>query len=150
VRLHERRVPVDILTVSEELDDMSRLDEIGGQAYLTALLNQVPTTLHAEAYGKMVEATAIRRKLLTAANSIATLAYDANESIDIVMGESEKAIFNVGERRMRHDVRPIREVLSDYYDHVDELAAATMKLSAYRRALPTWTRCWVACSHPIC
>jgi len=49
---HERRVPVDILTVSEELDDMSRLDEIGGQAYLTALLNQVPTTLHAEAYGK--------------------------------------------------------------------------------------------------
>ncbi len=122
VRLHERRVPVDILTVSEELDDMGRLDEIGGQAYLTALLNQVPTTLHAEAYGKMVEATAIRRKLLTAANSIATLAYDANESIDIVMGESEKAIFNVGERRMRHDVRPIREVLSDYYDHVDELA----------------------------
>ena len=122
VRLHERRVPVDILTVSEELDDMSRLDEIGGQAYLTALLNQVPTTLHAEAYGKMVEATAIRRKLLTAANSIATLAYDANESIEIVMGESEKAIFNVGERRMRHDIRPIREVLSDYYDHVDELA----------------------------
>ncbi|MGC3990401.1 MAG: replicative DNA helicase [Chthoniobacteraceae bacterium] len=122
IRLHERRTPVDILTVSEELDDMGRLDEIGGQAYLTALLNQVPTTLHAEAYGKMVEATAIRRKLLTAANNIATLAYDANELIDVVMGELEKAIFNVGERRMRHDVRPIREVLSDYYDHVDELA----------------------------
>ena len=121
-RLHERRAPVDILTVSEELDNMGHLDEIGGQAYLTALLNQVPTTLHAEAYGKIVEATAIRRKLLTAANSIATLAYDANEAIEIVMGESEKAIFNVGERRMRHDVRPIREVLSDYYDHVDELA----------------------------
>src|SRR5512143_511893 len=43
IRLHERRVPVDILTVSEELDDMGHLDEIGGQAYLTALLNQVPT-----------------------------------------------------------------------------------------------------------
>ena len=122
VRLHERRVPVDILTVSEELDDTGHLDEIGGQAYLTALLNQVPTTLHAEAYGKIVEATAIRRKLLTAANSIATLAYDENEAIETVMGESEKAIFNVGERQMRHDVRPIREVLSDYYDHVDELA----------------------------
>lgn len=122
VRLQERRVPLDSLTVSEELEDMGRLEEIGGPAYLTALLNQVPTTLHAEAYGKIVEATAIRRKLLTAANSIATLAYDENEVIETVMGEAEKAIFNVGERRMRHDVRPIREVLSDYYDHVDELA----------------------------
>jgi replicative DNA helicase len=114
VRLQERRVPLDSLTVSEELEDMGRLEEIGGPAYLTALLNQVPTTLHAEAYGKIVEATAIRRKLLTAANSIATLAYDENEGIETVMGEAEKAIFN--------DVRPIREVLSDYYDHVDELA----------------------------
>jgi len=122
VRLQERRVPIDSLTVTEELEDMGRLEEIGGPAYLTALLNQVPTTLHAEAYGKIVEATAIRRKLLTAANSIATLAYDENEVIDTVMGEAEKAIFNVGERKMRHDVRPIREVLSDYYDHVDELA----------------------------
>jgi replicative DNA helicase len=122
VRLQERRVPLDSLTVSEELEDMGRLEEIGGPAYLTALLNQVPTTLHAEAYGKIVEATAIRRKLLTAANSIATLAYDENEGIETVMGEAEKAIFNVGERKMRHDVRPIREVLSDYYDHVDELA----------------------------
>ena len=121
VRLQERRVPVDSLTVTEELEDMGRLEEIGGPAYLTALLNQVPTTLHAEAYGKIVEATSIRRKLLTAANSIASLAYDEKEAIDTVMGEAEKAIFNVGERKMRHDVVPIREVLSLYYDHVEEL-----------------------------
>jgi len=122
VRLQERRTSVDSLTVSEELEDMGRLEEIGGPAYLTALLNQVPTTLHAEAYGKIVEAASLRRRLLTAANSIATLAYDESEAIDTVMGEAEKAIFNVGERKMRHDVRPIREVLSEYYDHVDELA----------------------------
>ena len=122
VRLQERRVPVDSLTVSEELEDMGRLEEIGGPAYLTALLNQVPTTLHAEAYGKIVEAASVRRRLLTAANSIATLAYDESQAIDTVMGEAEKAIFNVGERKMRHDVRPIRDVLSEYYDHVDELA----------------------------
>src|SRR5512143_3611724 len=50
-RLHERRVPIDILTVSGELENQGQLEEIGGAAYLTALLNQVPTTLHAEAYG---------------------------------------------------------------------------------------------------
>lgn len=120
-RLHERRVKIDNLTVTEELAAMGRLDEIGGPAYLTALLNQVPTTLHAEDYGRIVEANAIRRKLLTAANSIATLAYDQKELIETVMGEAEKAIFNVGARRTRHDVRSIREVLSDYYDHIEAL-----------------------------
>ncbi|HEY5158616.1 MAG TPA: DnaB-like helicase N-terminal domain-containing protein, partial [Anaerolineales bacterium] len=55
-RLHEKRVPLDFLTISEELESAGQLAEIGGPAYLTALLNQVPTSLHAEAYGHMVEA----------------------------------------------------------------------------------------------
>ena len=63
-RLHEKRIPLDFLTVTEELQSAGQLAEIGGPAYLTALLNQVPTSLHAEAYGRMVEAAAIRRRLL--------------------------------------------------------------------------------------
>src|SRR5512139_1615248 len=46
--LHERRVPFDLLTVTEELGSQGQLEETGGAAFLTALLNQVPTTLHAE------------------------------------------------------------------------------------------------------
>ncbi len=100
-RLHEKRIPLDFLTVSEELESANQLAEIGGPAYLTALLNQVPTSLHAEAYGRMVEASAIRRRLLTSANTIATLAYNEQESVENVMEESEKAIFNVSERRLQ-------------------------------------------------
>jgi replicative DNA helicase len=121
-RLHERRVPVDFLTVTEELESNGQLAEIGGPAYLTALINQVPTSLHAEAYGRMVEATAIRRRLLTAANQVATLAYAESESIENVMQEAEKSIFNVSERRLKKDLLPISTVLSDYYDRIDELA----------------------------
>jgi replicative DNA helicase len=121
-RLHEQRIPLDFLTVTEELERVGQLGEIGGPAYLTALLNQVPTSLHAEAYGRMVEAAAIRRRMLTAANQIATLAYDQQETVENVIEESEKAIFNVSERRLRHDVLPIRQVLSEVYDRIDELA----------------------------
>jgi replicative DNA helicase len=121
-RLHERRIPVDILTVSEDLENQGQLEELGGPAYLTALLNQVPTTLHAEAYGRTVEQGSIRRKMLTAANQIATLAYNEREGIEQVMGEAEKAIFNVSERRLRHEVKPIRTVLSEYWDRVDQLS----------------------------
>jgi len=121
-RLHEQRTPLDFLTVTAELERVDQLAEIGGPAYLTALLNQVPTSMHAVSYGRLVEATAIRRRMLTAANQIATLAYDEKELVDRVMQEAEKAVFNVSERRLRHDVLPIRTVISEYYDRVDELA----------------------------
>jgi replicative DNA helicase len=121
-RLNEQRIPLDFLTVTTELERMNQLVEIGGPAYLTALLNQVPTSMHAEAYGHMVEATAIRRRMLTAANQIATLAYDQHELVDQVMQDAEKAVFNISERRLKHDLQPISSVLSDYYTRVEELA----------------------------
>jgi replicative DNA helicase len=121
-RLHEQRIPVDLLTVSEELDRVNQLAEIGGPAYLTSLVNQVPSSLNAESYGRIVEGHSIRRKMINAANQIAALAYDEKSVVDTVMDEAEKAIFNVSERRLKHDIQPIREVLSDFYDRIDDLA----------------------------
>jgi replicative DNA helicase len=121
-RLHEQRIPIDLLTVSEELDRAGQLAEIGGPAYLTALVNQVPSSLNAEAYGRIVEAHSIRRKMIHAANQIASMAYNEETGVDKVLDEAEKAVFTVSERRIRHDLQPISAVLSDYYDRIDELA----------------------------
>src|SRR5512139_4137811 len=118
--LHEQRVPIDLLTLSEELERKGQLAEIGGRAFLTALVNQVPTSLNASAYAHIVEGHAIRRRMIAAANSIASVAYNEDMKIDSVMDEAEKAVFNVSERRLRHDVQPIRDVLRDYYDRIDE------------------------------
>ncbi|MFM8877275.1 MAG: replicative DNA helicase [Anaerolineae bacterium] len=132
VRLHEQRVPVDLLTLSEDLEKAGQLAEIGGSAYLTSLINQVPTSINAEAYGHIVEENSLRRRMIQAANQIASLAYKG-DGIDNVMGEAEKAVFGVSERRTRHDVEPIRTVLSNYYDQVAELA----KLGADFHGVPT-------------
>jgi len=120
--LHEQRIPVDLLTLTEELDRKGQLQEIGGPAYLTSLVNQVPTSINAESYGRIVESHSIRRKMINAANSIASIAYNENSTIDHVMDEAEKAVFNVSERRLKHDVQPISAVLSEYYDRIDDLA----------------------------
>jgi len=119
--LHEKRIPVDLLTLSEELEKAGQLAEIGGSAFLTSLINQVPTSLNAEAYGRIVEENSIRRKMITAANQIASLAYKGN-TIENVMNEAEKAVFNVSENRLKHDLQPIRAVLSSYYDRIDDLS----------------------------
>jgi len=122
-RLHEKRSPVDFLTVSEELEQMEVLAEVGGAAYISALINNVPTSLHAEAYGRIVEETSIRRRMLNAANEIAKLAYKQDESVEAVMDDAEKAVFDVSERRMTRDLQSIQQVLSDYYDRIDQLAS---------------------------
>jgi replicative DNA helicase len=122
VRLHEQRMPIDVLTVTDGLEQAGQLAEIGGPAYLTSLINNVPTSLHAEAYGRIVEETSIRRKMLAAANDIAKLAYQQENSVDSVMDEAEKAVFGVSERRMTRDLQSIQSVLSDYYDRIDQIS----------------------------
>ncbi|MDD2920783.1 MAG: replicative DNA helicase [Anaerolineales bacterium] len=122
VRLHEQRIPVDLLTLSEELDRNNQLAEVGGSAYLTSLINQAPSSLNAEAYGRIVEGHSVRRKMITAANKIASIAYNESSTVEDVMNEAEKAVFNVSERRLKHDLQPISDVLSDYYDRIDDLA----------------------------
>ncbi len=121
-RLHEHRAPIDFLTVTQELDQQGQLAEVGGPAYLTALISNVPSSLHAEAYGRLVEQTGIRRRLLEAANQIARLAYQEEVGIDTVMDNAEKTIFGVSERRLTRDLQPINEVLSTYYDRIYELS----------------------------
>lgn len=120
--LHESRIPIDFLMVCEDLEKQGRLGEVGGPAYLMALTNQTPTSLHAEAYGRIVEEQSIRRRMLGAANSLAQLAYDQHHTVDTVLDEAEKSIFGISERRIRHDLQPIQRVLSDVYDRVDSLS----------------------------
>jgi len=122
LRLHEKRTPIDILTVADELEQMNKLAEIGGSAYLTALINNVPTSLHAEAYGRIVEETAVRRRMLSAANEIAKLAYKQEAGIDNIMDEAEKSIFGVSERRITRDLQTIQQVISEVVERIDLLS----------------------------
>jgi replicative DNA helicase len=121
-RLHERRAPLDYLTVCEELGQQDQLSEVGGPAYIMSLINQTPSSLNAEAYGRLVEEHSVRRRMLQAANDLARLAYDQKQSIDTVMDEAEKSIFSISERRVHHDLQPIQTVLSEVYDRVDQLS----------------------------
>jgi replicative DNA helicase len=120
-RLMERNVPIDLLTVNEELEQMGLLTEVGGPAYLSMLVNNVPTTLHAEAYAKIMVESAVRRRMLQAANEIAKLAFSSDISVETAMDEAAKAVFNVGEGRIKSELKPISEVVSEYDRHISAL-----------------------------
>lgn len=120
--LHEKRMPIDILTLSEELDNRGQLDETGGQAYLMVLINQTPSSINAESYARIVEETSVRRRMLAAANEMAKLAYQEDRDINTIISSAEKSVFNLSERRTRRDLQPIQKVVSDYYERVSQVS----------------------------
>ncbi len=120
-RLHERGEQIDYVTVVEELRQQGRLEEIGGAAYITHLINHTPSSIYAETYGRIVERAALRRRMLTAASTIARLAQQEDSDINDVIDQSEAALFSVTERRLRQELVPIRTALIEYYDRVETL-----------------------------
>jgi replicative DNA helicase len=119
--LHERREPVDFLTVCDELDRREQLDQVGGAAFITTLINAMPTSIHAEHYARIVERTATRRRLIDAASEIAVLAYQEADDVEEVVDHAEQILFGVSERRVSRELVPIRQILSDYYDRIEYL-----------------------------
>jgi replicative DNA helicase len=120
--LHERRDPIDYLTVVQDLEQRGRLEEVGGAAYVLGLANKSPSALNAEGYGRIVERMAIRRRLIDAAGKIARAAHSDETNIDEVVSQSEQAVFEVTERRLTRDLVPVRDVVSTYFDHVQYMA----------------------------
>jgi replicative DNA helicase len=119
--LHERREPADMVTLTDELERRGLLSEIGGPAYLTGLINATPTSIHVEYYARIIERTAVLRRLIEAAGQIARLAYQDTEEVGEVVDRAEELIFGVTSRRADHDLRHIRQALDKYFDRIEYL-----------------------------
>lgn len=120
--LHERRAPADFVTVCEELASRGQLHEVGGDAYVTDLINAVPTAIHIEHYAHIIERKATLRRLITAAGQIAQLAYDEARDVDEVVDQAEQVVFGVSERRVRRDLVAIHHIMGEVVDRIDYLA----------------------------
>jgi len=119
--LHNRREPIDFVTLCDELERQGQFESVGGAAYLTSLVNMVPTSIHVEHYAHIVERTAILRRLIDAAGEIAGLAYQEAGEIDEIIDQAEAALFKVSQRRITQSLVPIRQVVDEYYDRIEYL-----------------------------
>ena len=138
--LEARRVPIDLLTVADDLERTGQLDEIGGPAFLTSLINQVPTSLNAEAYGRVVKADAIRRDMIDAANRIAQLAYDANMEIEQAVGEAVSATAALEVLSDGQNLVKLDDLLGETYDEISERAKNPKDVWGYATGLPTFDK----------
>jgi len=123
VDLHEAREPLDFITLAETLRKRSQLEDAGGEGYLIGLLNAVPTSVNARSYARLVEGAALRRRMISAAGTIANLAFDEDEDVNVVLDRAEQALFSISEARTTRDLVPLRDIARDYLDRVEELQA---------------------------
>ena len=121
LNLYDRREPIDLITLTDELRRQEQLEDIGGEGSLISLINTVPTSVNAQSYGRLVEATAIRRRLIGAAGSIANFAYDEAEDINVVIDRAESTLFSVSEERTTRDLVPVKQIARDYLERVEML-----------------------------
>jgi replicative DNA helicase len=120
--LHERREPADFVTLVDELERQEQLDDVGGPAYITELINSTPTAIYVDYYARIVERTAILRRLIGAAGKIAELAYDESNDVDDVVDKAEQIIFGVSESRIHRELTPISTIMQNVVDQIDFLA----------------------------
>lgn len=120
--LHDRREPLDFVTVVDELERRGHLQEVGGPAYITDLISGTPSAMYVDHYARIVERTALLRRLIAAAGQIAELAYDDSQEVDDVVDKAESLIFGVSEALIHRDLMPIRAIMTQVVDHIDFLA----------------------------
>jgi len=120
--LHERREPTDLVTLTDELARRNQLEGVGGPAFLTDLINATPTSIHVEYYARIVERTAVLRRLIEGATQIAQLAYEDVEDVEEIIDRAESIIFGVSEQRTNRDLKPIRHAIDRYYDRIEYLS----------------------------
>lgn len=121
IDLYERGEPIDLITVSEQLKLRGTLESVGGLEYLTNLAGAVPTTANAKHYARIVEEKSILRRLIKASSEIVNMSYEASEEITFILDKAEKSIFDVLQKRNTQGFTPIKEVLLETFNRLEEL-----------------------------
>ncbi len=126
--LYNKHEAIDILTLSNRLQEKKEQEKIGGRTYLAHLSNFVATASNVENYAKIIQQKATLRRLQTAANEIVEMSYQEAEDIDQILDQTEQKIFKVSQKYSKNVFYHINNLLTQAFDRLDELHKQSGKL----------------------
>ncbi len=121
-QVHIQNIPVDILTVSEELKKRGRIDYVGGFEYLAKLTENIITSKNVEAYCNIIREKSTLRKLINASNEIIEKGYKENDDVQKIIELAESRIFSISQNRSVNSFVEIKDVLMEVFNHLEERA----------------------------
>ncbi|MFA6160837.1 MAG: replicative DNA helicase [Patescibacteria group bacterium] len=131
--LFRKHEPIDILSVTNRLQEKNLVEVIGGRAYLLQLANSVPTSSHVQHYAHIVQKKATLRRLIHAAQDITALGFEQEEDVEKVLDQAEQKLFGVSQKYMKVAFTPINDILDSAFERIDEIHREKGKL----RGVPT-------------
>lgn len=115
--------PVDVLTVTDELERQGSLDKVGGAIYIADLSNKVASSANIEYHARIIAHKFLARQLISYASEIETKAFDGSMDIDDLMQEAEGSLFELSRRNMKKDYTQIDPVISNAVEVIQKAAA---------------------------
>lgn len=125
--------PIDLLSCANRLKEKGLLEEIGGNSYLTELINTVPTATHILSYADTVRGKKVLRDLISSGTEVAALGYNEFESPEKLLDDAESRIFSISQKGLRHKFVRIKDELGEAFNRIDRLWEYKGEL----RGLPT-------------
>lgn len=138
--IHERSEAIDNLTVVAELESVGRLEQIGGSAYITKLINAVPNFENAETYARLIERAAMRRSLFTAAQEIATAATAGDADVSEVVDRAQQSIEAVATRRSASFLASGIEIVNHAFEQYIEWTSDPASVRGLKSGIPELDR----------
>lgn len=131
--LYGNHQPIDLLTLGNRLEEKTVLKQIGGRTMLVELSNCVTTAANIAHYAEMIAKKAALRRLIQAAGEITELGFDEAQDVDLVLDQAEQRLFNVSGNFLKQSFTPLKNILDEAFDRIDELHRDKGKL----RGVPT-------------
>ena len=122
ISLSERSLPVDVLTVSEELKKRRTLEMAGGRSYIAELSGEVPSTANAIEYAQIVAEKAILRRLIRTSSDVIDTAFAEQKPTEDILNNAEQAVFEISQGRTKSGYVALPDVLKENLVMLDELA----------------------------
>lgn len=135
LELFEKNTSIDVLTVSNQLEEKKLGDKVGGSSYLASLVNSVPSAAHAAYYASIVRKKGTLRRLIQSASEITNLAFTEEGEIENILDSAEQKLFNISQKHLKQNFVPISNVLHETFERIDLLHKD--KDSGRLRGLPT-------------
>jgi len=116
--LYDQNEPIDIVTVSQSLKDLGKLELVGGRQYITDLSTSVATTANLEYYAKLVQEKALMRSLIKAGTEIVANCYEETEA-DIALDKAEHLIFTLAQKRNMQSLTHIKHIVETSFQSIE-------------------------------
>jgi replicative DNA helicase len=121
VDLDEQNEPIDIITLTDFLRGKNELEEVGGAAFLTSLVNSVPTAANVKYYSKIVHERALLRNLINVATEIVTSGYETTGQVDELLDFAESRIFGISEKKVKPSFFPVKDIVKESFETIERL-----------------------------